>query len=76
MKVNLSDLLLDDCLEKIENMRRECVGFAFVTLNSTKEGYSLYLRNGFENLEEDMNFAIEDSDQECIPMYYIMDLEM
>ena len=76
VKVNLSDLLLDDCLERIENMRREYVGFAFVTLNSTKEGYSLYLRNGFENLEEYMNFAIEDSDQECIPMYYIMDLEM
>ena len=76
VKVNLSDILLDHCLEKIEVIRKEYVGFSFVTLNSTREGYSLYLRNGFEELEEDMHFAVEDSDVECIPMYLIMDLEI
>ena len=75
VKVNLSDILLDDCLERIEEFRRDHVGFSFVTLNSTKEGYSLYLRNGFEDLEDDMNFAIEDSDVECRQMYLVMDLE-
>ena len=75
VKINLSDVLLDDCMERVEKFRREHVGFAFVTLSSTKEGYSLYLRNGFENLEDDMNFAITDSDVECTPMYLAMDME-
>ena len=45
----------------------------FVTLNSTKEGYSLYLRNGFENLEEDMHFTADESETECTPMYLCID---
>lgn len=50
-------------------------GFSFVTLNSTREGYSLYVRNGFDNLEDALNFAIEESDVECRPMYFVMDWE-
>ena len=74
IKINLSDVLLNDCLEKIEYIRREYVGFSFVTLSSTKEGYGLYCRNGFEDLEEDMGFSAEDSDIECTPMYLPLDI--
>ena len=48
VRVNLSDFLLAECLEKIEQIRSEQIGFSFVTLSATKEGYSLYARNGFE----------------------------
>ena len=75
MKINLSDILLDNCMEKIEEIREKYAGFTFVTLCSTQQGYSLYSRNGFDNLEEDMSFAIEDSDIECIPMYLPMDIQ-
>lgn len=75
VKVNLSDVLLDDCMQKFEQLRDEYVGFSFVTLSSTKEGYSLYERNGFETLEEDMNFSVEASEEECIPMFLAMDIE-
>lgn len=74
IKINLSDVLLDECLAKIEYIRKEYVGFSFVTLSSTKEGYSLYCRTGFEDLEEDMGFSAKDSDIECIPMYLPLDL--
>lgn len=75
VKVNLSDVPLDDCMHRIEILRDEYVGFSFVTLSSTREGYSLYERNGFEILEEDMNFSVEDSEEECIPMYLAIDIE-
>ena len=39
--INLSDVLLNDCLEKIEELREKYIGFSFVTLSSTREGYSL-----------------------------------
>lgn len=35
--------------------------------------YSLYLRNGFENLEEDMHFTADESETECTPMYLCID---
>ena len=75
VKVNLSDVLLNDCLERIEAIRRQYIGFTFITLSSTREGYSLYARNGFEKLDGDMNFAIEDSDVECVPMYLWLEAE-
>lgn len=74
IKINLSDVLLNDCLEKIEYIRREYVGFSFVTLSSTKEGHGLYCRNGFEDLEEDMGFSVKDSDIACTPMYLPLDI--
>ena len=75
MKYFLSDFLLDHCLETIEMLRNDYIGFSFVTLNSTREGYSLYTRNGFEELDEDMHFSIYESDIECIPMYLALDIE-
>lgn len=44
-------------------------GAAFVTLSSTKEGYHLYTRNGFEELEDDMCFTMKRSDHDCIRLY-------
>lgn len=75
VRIYLSDILLNDCLERIEEIRREYVGFTFVTLSSTREGYSLYKRNGFEDLEEDMSFSVEESDVECKPMYLAIEIE-
>lgn len=75
IRIYLSDILLSDCLEKIEEIRNEHVGFTFVTLSSTKEGYSLYKRNGFEDLEEDMSFSVEEADIECKPMYMAIEVE-
>ena len=41
--INLSDVLLRDCLERIYKIRETCVGFTFITLASTEAGYSLYV---------------------------------
>ncbi len=40
-----------------------------------EEGYNLYKRNGFEELEEDMKIAKNDGEKTCIPMYLPLDLE-
>lgn len=74
-KIYISDLLLDDCLRRAEKLRKDYVGIAFVTLNSTQEGEWLYRRNDFEPLEEDMFFSIEDNDIKCIQMYLPLELE-
>lgn len=75
LKIYTSDLLLDDCLQRVEQLRRDHIGIAFVTLNSTEEGKWLYIRNDFEPLEEDMFFSIEDSDLKCTQMYLPLELE-
>lgn len=69
-----SDILLADCLNRIENIRN-ALGFSFVTLSSTKEGYYLYERNGFSPIEEDMKIAKNMGENTCIPMYFAIDLE-
>jgi hypothetical protein len=74
-RINLSDILLYKCLETIYTLREKYIGFTFITLCSTKEGYSLYRRNDFEDLEEDMNFSVEESDMECTLMYLPVELE-
>ncbi len=74
-KINLSDLLLFDCLQRIESARSSFVGFAFVTLCSTAEGYGLYKRNGFYDLDEDMRFSVEEEPTYGTKMYYALDLE-
>lgn len=71
--INLSDFLLIDCINRIKEIRQNNIGFAFITLSATKEGYSLYKRNGFEELEDDMKFSFNIDEKECIPMYYSMD---
>ena len=71
----LSDWLLSDCLALIEHIREIFVGFSFVTLWSTKEGHPLYLRNGFEDLEDDMAFTSAEGESQCYPMYLALDEE-
>lgn len=70
-----SDILLADCLNRIENIRENALGFAFVTLSSTDEGYNLYEQNGFSPLEEDMKIAKNSGEMSCIPMYLPIDYE-
>lgn len=53
--------LLTDCMQRIEDIRRDHLGFTFVILSSTREGYHLYLLNGFEKLDDDMNFSMEET---------------
>lgn len=67
--IYLSDLLLDECFERIENIAENYIGATFITLNSTNEGLNLYIRNGFEKLEDDMNFTMEKSEHDCIQLY-------
>lgn len=70
-----SDILLGDCIKRIHNLRNEYIGFAFVTLSSTDEGYYLYDRNGFCKLEDDMKIAKNIGEDTCIPMYLPLDYE-
>lgn len=70
-----SDILLADCLQRINDFRDEFVGFGFVTLSSTKEGYRLYERNGFFELEDEMHMAKNSGENTCIPMYLPLDYE-
>ena len=73
--VRLSDVFFSQCIETILSFRDK-VGFTFITLSSTKEGYSLYKRAMFENLDDDMFIAEKEMEQNgSIPMYYPIDLE-
>src|SRR5699024_9715836 len=74
-QIKLSDVLLTDCMQRIADIRQNYLGFTFVTLSYTREGYHLYLRNGFEKLDDDMSFSMEESEEGCIPMYYAIDVE-
>ena len=73
IKVNLSDVLLIDCLDRIKDLKGK-VGFSFVTLNATKQGYPLYKRNDFEEIEEDMRIPKDEQESDCIPMYLALEL--
>ena len=70
----ISDLLLFDCLRRINDFR-ENIGFGFVTLSSTDEGYYLYKRNDFFELEDNMHIAKNHGEDTCIPMYFPLDYE-
>ena len=82
VKINLSDFLLYDCIQRILGIREQ-VGFSFITLCSTKQGYSLYKRNDFEDLDNDLHFSVEDpaahdarsEDDWCAFMYLPLDAE-
>ena len=73
---NMSDALLSDCIERILFLRKQYVGFSFITLQSTREGYSLYRRHDFEELEGDMDITnIQGEDEDCKPMFLALDIE-
>jgi hypothetical protein len=68
-----SDLLLDDCEQKIKSIRNE-VGVQYITLYSTDQGYYLYNgRNDYLDFEDDMSVTIQESDQKCYKLYKIID---
>lgn len=75
MKIKFSDYFFVECLNRIREIQKEKVGFSFITLCSTMEGYHLYYRNGFNELDSDMQFSVEEAEIKCIPMYMAMDLE-
>lgn len=72
----LSDLLFEDCLNRVKYLRFCWIGFSFVTLQSTVEGRSLYIRHAFSDIEDDMSISeIQDSEEKCTPMYLALDVE-
>lgn len=80
--IYLSDMLLQHCIDQVYELR-EKIGFTFITLCSTRQGYSLYVRNNFYDLEEDMSFSVEEEaafsseseDDFCAYMYLPLDFE-
>jgi len=75
VRYTIADMLLEDCIERILEIRKSSVGFSFITLCSTKEGFSLYKRNEFDELEEDLSFSITETETECTFMYLPIDYE-
>ena len=71
----MSDLLLRDCIGRIRQIRENHIGFSFVTLCSTINGYKLYLRNKFYDIDDDMDFAADKTEKDCYLMYYPLDYE-
>lgn len=72
----MSDILLFDCINRIEYLRTHYLGLTFITLASTKDGYYLYKRNEFEELEDEMQIPLyEEKEYDCIPMYLPLDIE-
>ena len=70
-----SDLLLNDCINRVEYIRAQHIGCAFITLSSTQEGYSLYIRHGFEEMDDDITFSVSYTEKNCIPMCLPLDYE-
>ena len=57
-KVYWSDMLLNDCLQRIKTIREEWVGFLFVTLTASTAGIPLYRRFGFSELDEGLSMSL------------------
>lgn len=68
----LSDLLLSDCLNRIETIRED-IGIGCITLSSTKQGYNLYRRADFEELEEDICFTDTSDEKKTTDMYLLLE---
>ena len=68
----LSDLLLSDCLSRIETIR-ESIGVGCITLSSTEQGYNLYRRADFEELEDDICFSDTSDEKKTIDMYLLLE---
>ena len=69
----MSDRLFADFMRKVYELRAYHIGFSFVTLAATEEGYSLYKRNLFEDLDADLHFSLKDDEKGCRPMYLALD---
>ena len=73
--IKVSDRLFGDFMSKVYELREKYLGFAFVTLAATEEGYSLYKRNYFDELDEELHFSFKDDEKGCTPMYLALDVE-
>lgn len=73
-KIRFSDLLFADFITRVNEIRDNYVGFSFITLAATDEGYSLYKRNYFEDLDADLHFSFKDDEKGCRPMYLALDM--
>lgn len=72
-KIYLGDILLNDCEQRIIELRK-VVGVSFITLCSTEEGYHLYHeRNSYEDFEEDMSTFVNESDKTSYKLYKCVD---
>ena len=72
-KIYFGDYILRDCEKRIMKLRHD-IGFMFVTLYSTEEGYHLYHdRNSYEDFEEDMSTFMEESNKTCYKLYKCVD---
>ena len=73
--IKFSDRLFTDFMNKVYELREKYIGFSFVTLAATDEGYSLYKRNYFDDLDADLHFSFKDDEEGCKPMYLALDTE-
>lgn len=74
-RLYISDIMWEDCLDRIRTIRDTYIGAAYITLTSTEEGKHFYLRNDFECLDASYTFPREESEIGCIPMYYDLDAQ-
>jgi len=73
--VYIADRLLNDCILRIEEIRKNHIGYSFITLCSTERGHRLYCRNDFCELENDMKFSPDETENQCYLMYFPLDYE-
>lgn len=67
-KFSYGDYLMQKCEDVIRNIYNK-VGFSFVLINSTEDGYSFYKRNGYEEFEQDMYSISDEADKKCYKLY-------
>ena len=64
------DVLLEECLSRIEAIRSQQVGVSFVTLASSEAGERLYRHHDFEDLDADITFTpFSTGRNKCICLY-------
>ena len=67
------DVLLEECLSRIEAIRSQQVGVSFVTLASSEAGERLYRHHDFEDLDADITFSPSHGEDKCICLYLPLD---
>ena len=68
-KYYYGDYILNDCEEKLCELRKR-IGFSFIMISSTKEGYHLYHdRNFYDDFDDDMSIFLKESDKKCYLLY-------
>lgn len=75
IKVYTSDILLNLCIQTVQQIRDHILGVGYITLSSSEAGLNLYERNGFSVIQEDDDIIIPVGKNEytSIPMYLFLD---